>query len=63
MKLQSSELTLPDGEGYDCDENCCEHGDHPAPDGQRFCSEECANCEIGRGICGGCRVELLRQTD
>lgn len=38
----------------------CEHGDHPAPDGRRFCSEACACCEhesIGingcDGICGG----------
>ena len=26
-------------------ENVCEHGDHPAPDGQRFCSPECQACE------------------
>lgn len=25
--------------------NTCEHGDHPAPDGQRFCSEVCQRCE------------------
>ena len=26
-------------------ENVCEHGDHPAPFGQRFCSPACAKCE------------------
>lgn len=25
--------------------NCCEHGDHPAPDGKRFCCRHCAECE------------------
>lgn len=25
--------------------NYCEHGDHPAPDGQRFCSKECQRCD------------------
>ena len=25
--------------------NVCEHGDHPAPEGQRFCSRECAECD------------------
>lgn len=25
--------------------NCCEHGDHPAPPGKRFCSLSCAKCE------------------
>jgi hypothetical protein len=25
--------------------NCCEHGDHPAPVGKRFCSEACCRCE------------------
>lgn len=25
--------------------NGCEHGDHPAPEGQRFCSRECEECE------------------
>lgn len=25
--------------------NVCEHGDHEAPDGQRFCSHECEVCE------------------
>lgn len=25
--------------------NVCEHGDHPAPDGQRFCSAACQRCE------------------
>lgn len=27
------------------DENVCEHGDHPAPAGKRFCSEACERCE------------------
>jgi hypothetical protein len=27
-------------------ENVCEHGDHPAPKGKRFCSPECAQCEL-----------------
>lgn len=27
------------------DENTCEHGDHPAPPGRRFCSRSCADCE------------------
>lgn len=27
------------------DAGCCEHGDHPAPAGRRFCSPECARCE------------------
>lgn len=27
------------------DENCCEHGDHVAPAGKRFCSEACLKCE------------------
>lgn len=25
--------------------NCCEHGDHKAPDGERFCSDSCKKCE------------------
>lgn len=28
------------------EENCCEHGDHPAPPGLRFCSGACARCEL-----------------
>jgi len=40
--------------------NVCEHGDHPAPPGQRFCSDACAHCETSTcregqecaGICG-----------
>lgn len=39
--------------------NVCEHGDHPAPDGHRFCSVDCQRCEgesLGDegcdGICG-----------
>lgn len=26
-------------------ENVCEHGDHEAPEGKRFCSKECEACE------------------
>ena len=26
-------------------ENVCEHGDHPAPPGKRFCSRACWECE------------------
>lgn len=36
--------------------NCCEHGDHPAPDGKRFCSEACALCDLGEKQCGACRL-------
>ena len=32
------------------DENVCEHGDHPAPPGKRFCSDACKKCEIAE--CG-----------
>lgn len=45
------------------DVNVCEHGDHPAPPGMRFCSKACADCEsclddppegeTCMGICGG----------
>lgn len=31
--------------------NVCEHGDHPAPDGERFCSAACKQCE-GESRCG-----------
>lgn len=43
-------------------ENVCEHGDHAAPVGKRFCSPECARCELAdtlehdaecAGICQG----------
>jgi hypothetical protein len=30
--------------GADC-ANCCEHGDHPAPYGKRFCSIACEICD------------------
>jgi len=26
-------------------DNVCEHGDHPAPEGRRFCSPDCERCE------------------
>jgi hypothetical protein len=32
------------GEGDEC-ANVCEHGDHPAPEGRRFCSRACQECE------------------
>ena len=32
-------------EAIDWDENVCEHGDHAAPPGKRFCSEACEHCE------------------
>lgn len=39
--------------------NCCEHGDHEAPEGKRFCSADCLRCEYESesedgcdGICG-----------
>ncbi len=40
--------------------NVCEHGDHPAPDGARFCSYDCERCEhdsVGINGCDGlCRI-------
>lgn len=39
------------------DENVCEHGDHPAPEGKRFCSPECAECERGTRECKWCAWE------
>jgi hypothetical protein len=32
-------------------ENTCEHGDHPAPPGRRFCSRACQDCEAGMTPC------------
>jgi len=32
--------------------NACEHGDHPAPAGKRFCSYECETCECSSLIWG-----------
>jgi hypothetical protein len=26
-------------------ENVCEHGDHPAPPGRRYCSDACQECD------------------
>lgn len=34
--------------------NGCEHGDHAAPPGKRFCSEACARCEIESESENGC---------
>ncbi len=52
------------------DENCCEHGDHPAPVGHRFCSMACAQCENTSsgptgcdGICFRLRTLELEQAD
>lgn len=46
---------LPDAKGV------CEHGDHPAPRGARFCSEACASCERDSEIegCDGICLTLL----
>lgn len=52
----------------DEEKNCCEHGDHPAPDGKRFCSPECARCEVESeceetgcdNICGEALRERVR---
>ena len=38
-------------------ENVCEHGDHPAPAGKRFCGIECEACELGKMICLACALE------
>jgi hypothetical protein len=32
----------------------CEHGDHPAPDGKRFCSASCEECEHTLFAMTGC---------
>lgn len=50
------------------DENTCEHGDHPAPPGKRFCSYACETCEhnmFGRNDENGCNglCERLRASD
>lgn len=46
--------------------NVCEHGDHPAPVGERFCSRACQRCEAMdadfsiatcAGICHGRHLE------
>ena len=39
-----------------CPQNCCEHGDHAAPEGKRFCSPGCEYCEhmsVGDTGCDG----------
>jgi hypothetical protein len=38
--------------------NVCEHGDHAAPRGRRFCSEACMECEH---LGPPCSVECLTQ--
>lgn len=40
-------------------ENCCEHGDHLAMPGMRFCSPECMACESEslNGCDGMCEVK------
>lgn len=53
------------------DENVCEHGDHVAPPGRRFCSPECARCELAEcddadecaGICLRADNETTKETD
>lgn len=30
---------------FETDVRACEHGDHPAPAGKRFCSKACERCE------------------
>jgi hypothetical protein len=46
--------------GVSLSDNTCEHGDHEAPHGKRFCSDACMRCEGESegdtgcdGICGG----------
>jgi hypothetical protein len=41
--LHSAQAAEPEPDNSE--PNCCEHGDHPAPEGKRFCSKECAKCE------------------
>jgi hypothetical protein len=44
-------------------ENTCEHGDHPAPDGKRFCSYACLRCEHSaaeQGCDGTCHRLRIR---
>lgn len=48
--------------------NVCEHGDHPAPAGQRFCSEACQRCEAESvngcdGLCGAARASGREETE
>jgi hypothetical protein len=37
-------------------ENVCEHGDHEAPKGFRFCSMVCQGCQAGAWYCPRCYV-------
>jgi len=46
-------------------ENVCEHGDHPAPAGVRYCSVACAECEAleppaGRECAGRCGFQGVK---
>ena len=53
--LESPEFRYCPDCGADC-ANCCEHGDHPAPYGKRFCSIACQICdgyESGKLGCAG----------
>lgn len=46
-------------------ENVCEHGDHPAPAGKRFCSWACQACEhdtFGKFGCTGL-CERLKESE
>ena len=38
-------VNLPQPRPAAGEENVCEHGDHPAPAGKRFCSRACQECE------------------
>ena len=42
--------------------NVCEHGDHPAPAGKRYCSLDCERCdafEISEFVCDRCRPPAM----
>jgi len=50
------------------EENGCEHGDHPAPTGKRFCSDVCKQCEMtnvlaGKDCAGLCVSETPARPD
>ena len=45
MIRSSDPRANPEPDEFNLDENICEHGDHPAPMFQRFCSPECEACE------------------
>ncbi len=43
--------------------NTCEHGDHPAPVGQRFCSTACQRCESMEQLDGETCAGLCMRID